>query len=189
MLLVAVVVVVAAVLGLLLVRPAPQPASTPPSTEGTVWIETGRVSPHLAVSNESTSTPSAATPSAVSLQGDALAQAWLRGYLERPVRTDAAWVDVIEPLTTAELLSSLRRANPDIVGLRDWASIHVGTISAIKVPGQPVNTPTRVTTTWRVELHDDAGHRATKAFRLMAYLGDGDRWWIAHVEHLVSSEG
>ena len=123
-----------------------------------------------------------------SLQGRALATAWLSGYLTRSSRDDDRWESAIADLSTPELVDELREAGPDMVGLDQFSSWRVTRITAFQAVDQPVDTPSRTTLAYTAVVTD--GRRSVaKPFLLYAYRQGDNRWLITLVEQPYSSEG
>lgn len=138
----------------------PSPASSPPATE---------------------------SPSSL-LQGTALARAWLIAFLSRPERDDPGWASAIAPITTPELVTNLRTAGPDLVGLDQLSSWRVIKVEPYDPVDPAVDTESRQVLAYAATVTDGT-HTAEKPFELYAYLQPDGRWLVGDVEQPYSSEG
>lgn len=190
------VLIAAALVGLIWLRPhqplPPQPADIPTLAATAAPASTSaRPSAQPTTASQpaaATTTATAAPASLRTLQGRALAQAWLTGYLTRSSRTDGRWVAAITDLSTPDLIAELRRSDPDSVGLDQLASWRVTKVEPYQMVDRPLDTPTRRTLAYAASVTD--GHRTgEKPFELYSYLQADGRWVIAAVDQPYSSEG
>lgn len=145
------------------------------------------VVPRSTTTDAASRTPTSTTTS-VSLRGGALARAWLTGYLSRATRDDTSWVDAVTPLSAPELITHLRSAGPDFVGLDQLSSWRVIKVELYKPVNPPVDTESRQLLAYAATVTDGT-HTAEKPFELYAYRQDDGRWLISVVDQPYSSEG
>lgn len=162
----------------------PQETAAPPASQTTGATPSQSPSP--------SASPSAA-PDDSDLEGEALAHAWIKGYLTRPDgRDDPRWKEAIADITTPELLQQLDDEGPDAVGLWNLDHWRVARIKPYKPVETEADTPTRQTFTYTATVTDDSGekgHTQDRPFILTAYLGDDGRWLIGIAIQPYRSEG
>ena len=189
------VLIAAALVGLIWLRPH-QPPTQPAdvATTSATAAPTG-TSGRPSAQPVTDSLPVAGTPTAAAspastrtLQGRALAQAWLTGYLTRSSRTDDRWAAAIKDLSTPDLIAQLRRTDPDSVGLDQLDSWRVTKVEPYRMVDRPLDTPTRRTLAYTASV-TDGGRAVAKPFELYSYLQADGRWVVAAVDQPYSSEG
>lgn len=157
-------------------------------------VEASSVSVPSPVVPRSTTADAAAspTPSATGTsdgpRGGALARAWLTGYLSRATRDEMSWVDAVAPLSTPELVTDLRSAGPDLVGLEQLDRWQVTKVEPFEPIDPPVNTESRQLLAYAATVIDGT-RTVEKPFELYAYLQPDGRWLVGMVDQPYSSEG
>lgn len=121
------------------------------------------------------------------LSGEALAKAWLAGYLDRSSRDDDSWSAAIADITDPQLLTALEAEGPDAVGLFKFQSWRVTQVRP-SAGSKPVDTPSRQVLAYTATVTD--GERTErKPFVLYCYGSADGRWLVTLVEQPYTSEG
>lgn len=99
-----------------------------------------------------------------------------------------SWVDAVAPLSTPELVTDLRSAGPDLVGLEQLGRWQVTKVEPYEPIDPPVDTESRQLLAYAATVTDGT-RTAEKPFELYAYLQPDGRWLIGLVDQPYSSEG
>lgn len=138
---------------------------------------------------ENDSTNSAeAPPSTVptDLSGEDLDRAWITAFLTRSDPASDAWVEAIGPVTTADLVSTLR-AQADKLEIPLAGSWTVTKITPYTPPDPVTNSPARHSGAYIVTI--SSGQKSMdKPFIVTSYLSD-EGWQVAVAEQPYSSNG
>lgn len=122
------------------------------------------------------------------LAGGSLARAWLTAYLSRATRSDEAWAEAIAPLSTPDLVSDLRSAGPELVGLEGFGSWRVTGVRRYEPVEPSLDTESRQMLAYAADVTDGV-HTAEKPFVLYAYRQDDGRLLVGMIDQPYSSEG
>lgn len=164
-------------------RAATTPSQPIPSSSATPTNSSGPVS-----SSAPAATPAVASVSAraASLSGDALGKAWLSAFLTRDTPSSTAWVTAITPMTTPDLVATLRTQD-DKLGISLPGPWRITKVTTYRAPNPVTNTPVRTQLPYIVTL-SGGGKTVEKPFILTAYRG-ANGWQIATAEQPYTSNG
>lgn len=129
-----------------------------------------------------------ASPSTVptELSGEDLDRAWITAFLTRSDPDSDAWVEAVGPVTTADLVSTLR-AQADKLAIPLSGPWSVTKITPYTPPDPVTNTPARHSGAYIVTISN--GQKSMdKPFIVTSYLSD-DGWQVAVAEQPYSSNG
>lgn len=124
-----------------------------------------------------TPTPSSASPSedvpisSAHFTGDQLGHAWIKGFLTRSTPDDDHWHQMIEHISTPELIDKLDADGPDKLAITLPGPWRVTKISHYEPSDSAVDTPSRVTLPYLVTISNGTATQQ-KRFVLTAYLGE-----------------